>query len=111
RIVATTPIARLARPCCFRDIALPPLSSTRLLMASGLLPPLQKVAEQRFPLGRIVGRAGLFAQEGLEVGFLLLLPLRLGLLQHLLGGSEPGPARDRGGQIHVAPLRMEGRTL
>src|SRR6185437_5280858 len=32
RIVATTPIARLARPCCFRDIALPPLSSTRLLM-------------------------------------------------------------------------------
>src|SRR5581483_4938646 len=49
------------------------------------------------------------AQEGLEVGLLLLL--RFELLQHRFGDAESGPARHSRREIHVAPFWMERRVL
>src|SRR5262249_51202583 len=83
-------------------------SSPTLLFA-----PLQEFAEQGLAIGLALWRAGSDAiQEGLEIAtdaFLSRYRRAMQTSEHLLGDDVPGPARDGGGQVDVAPFGMTGR--
>src|SRR5260370_33043257 len=74
--------------------------------------PLNKFTEQLFSIS-VAGRYfRLVAQEGVEVGALLLFLLLLGLdlLQQVICRAEPRPARYGRRQVHVTPFRMVRRV-
>src|SRR4029453_4433741 len=64
-------------------------------------------------IGLALWRAGSDAiQEGLEIAtdvFLSRYRRAVETLEHLLGDDVPGPARNRGAQVNLAPLGMTGR--